>query len=84
MTLLLSIKYWAMDFTKASKKYQEYYETEIQKQIQINANMKLDVNVQKTLLHSIAVLFITLSNLLLVRKSVEGFRIAVMALASSS
>lgn len=73
-----------MDFTKASKKYHEYYETEIQKQIQINANMKLDVNVQKTLLHSIAVLFITLSNLLLVRKSVEGFRIAVMALASSS
>lgn len=28
--------------------------------------------------------YVTLSNLLLVRKSVEGFRIAVMALANSS
>ena len=73
-----------MDFTKASKKYQEYYETEIRKQIQINANMKPDANVHRLLFHTDAVLSITLSNLLLVRKSVEGFRIAVMALASSS
>lgn len=66
-----------MDFTKASKKYQEYCGAD---KHQSDSNKKVSIVV----IHCVIFFFVTLRSLLLVRKSVEGFRIAVMALASSS
>lgn len=63
-----------MDLTRASKKYQEYCGT--------NRLQSAKLNMKSC---TVTVLwYVTLSSLLLVRKSVEGFRIAVMALANSS
>lgn len=74
-TLQLSIRYWAMDLTKASKKYQEYCRAE---------KHPSDGNKKGHSRQLYSYTYVTLRSLLLVRKSVEGFKMAVMALASSS
>lgn len=71
-----------MDFTKASKKYQEYCGAD---KHQSDSNKKKSIVViHCNFFFYFEYKFVTLRSLLLVRKSVEGFRIAVMALASSS
>ena len=82
-TLQLSIKYWAMDFPKASKKYQEYCRAH--KHQSENETDDIHVRYNYTPCQT-STLYedVTFSSLLLVRKSVDGFRMAVMALASSS
>lgn len=70
-----------MDLTKASKKYQEYCRADKhqpeshEKGLQVTPNLGNYIRNHK---------YLTLSSLLLVRKSVEGLRMEVMALASSS
>lgn len=70
-----------MDLTKASKKYQEYCRADKhtpeshEDGLQVNQNLGNYSRNHK---------YFTLSSLLLVRKSVEGLRMEVMAFASSS
>lgn len=82
-TLQLSIKYWAMDLTKASKKYQEYCRAD--KHQSGNNKEEIHVSYNHTPCNPLKKhKYVTFRSLLLVRKSVDGFRIAVMALANSS
>lgn len=69
-----------MDFTKASKKYHEYCRADEHQ----SENNKKEIHVSSDRTKKEKYNHATLRSLLLVRKSVEGFRIAVMALASSS
>lgn len=69
--------------TKASKKYQEYCGAD--KHQSENNKEETHVSYNYTLCNPLKKYkYATLRSLLLVRKSVDGFRIAVMALASSS
>lgn len=70
-----------MDLTKASKKYQEYCRADTH---QPESHKKTFLFTSNLGNHYRNHKYFTLRSLLLVRKSVEGFRMAVMALASSS
>lgn len=82
LTLPLSIRYCAIDFTRASKKYHEYWNTKVYILTNDKYNSEQAFWDQRVLNQS--GVFSTLRSLLLVRKSVEGFKMDVMALASSS
>lgn len=72
-----------MDLTKASKKYQEYCGAD--KHQSENNKKEIHASYNQTPCNPLKKYkYVTLRSLLLVRKSVEGFKMAVMALASSS
>lgn len=72
-----------MDLTRASKKYQEYCREKNTNYTTGQSKLVLIIIIHHVTLQK-KEKYVTLSSLLLVRKSVEGFRIAVIALASSS